>query len=217
MWNNFTPDQTLIRAVNILKFRDAISAEFRRRGIAQPGQYSTDAVVDKPIKAIHVQEVRDTIGTVKAVQYTDNPIEANITVVKAEHFDQLGAVLNLLEAAPKEGGTSTCNAGCTGLCVSCAGSCVNGCSGCTSCSGCNGCAGCGDSCSNSCTDGCRGCTTICSINCVNGCSVYCTSACGQSCGSACYGNSCTTYCTSGCGQFCHGQCSDNCVSTSFGY
>lgn len=196
-WENLTPNQSAIRAAHLKKFREAMTAELTRRGLSNRATYTEDmnALTGKPIRAIHVQELRDKLENIKTATYTDNPIQPNQTVVKAEHFEQVGIMINLLEAAPKVGGTSTCNAGCTGLCVNCSGTCTGGC---TSCSGCSGCSG---TCRGSCSGGCSGCTT--------GCSAFCTAACSSACGGTCFGNcadGCNTTCTGTCWSTCGGIC-----------
>ena len=190
-----------------MKFRNAITAEFGRRNISVPS-YTNDAVTDKPIRAVHVQELRNALENVKTATYTDNPIQANITVVKTDHFNQIGALINLLEASPSVGGSSSCNSGCIGLCVSCSGTCTGGCISCVSCSGtCTG--GCFASCYASCSGSCDGCS---------GCS-NCSNGCAQGCGGGCTGNctaGCANWCAAGCSGTCVG-CSNQCTSTNYIY
>lgn len=189
-----------------------MTAELTRRGLSNRATYTDDVntLDGKPIRAIHVQELRDKLENIKSATYTDNPIQPNQTVVKAEHFEQVGTMINLLEAAPKVGGTSTCNAGCTGLCINCSGTCTGGC---TSCSGCTGCSGCSGSCrgscsgcSGSCSGGCKGCTT--------GCSSWCTAACSAACDNSCF-NQCSQGCTSGCAGTCWTACGGVCTSANY--
>lgn len=163
-WDNLTPNQSAIRAAHIEKLRAALHDEMARRKMADGG-FSAGLSVGAAIRAVHVQELRDKINGIKKVTFGDNPIVPNGTIVRAEHLTQLENAINYLEAGTSEGGVTTCDSSCMGLCVGCTASCLGAC---TSCSGCTGCAG---TCSGSCLDQCGG-------DCRGRCSGDC-SGCGQ--------------------------------------
>lgn len=215
-WDKLTPNQTEIRASHLAALRAALTAELTRRGLrAAVYTDSADNLSGKPIRAVYVQELRDILQNIKTVEYSDNPIEPNRTKVKMLHKEEIRTMVNVLEAAPKVGGTSTCNAGCTGLCVNCTGTCTGSCTSCTSCSGCTscsscsgGCTGCGSTCNMNCGVSCvGGCAGSC-YNCCYSCSGYCASSCVVQC-SSCV-SSCSSSCWTGCNSNCTGTCHSGC-------
>lgn len=169
---------SLSRAERIIKLRNALKAELSRR--KQTSITYTDAeLLGIPMKAVHLQEIRDKVDTIKTKAYTDNPLIPNQSVAKEVHVSELENMVSTLASAPLNGGTTTCNAGCTGVCVSCTGTCQGSC---TSCSGCSGCSG---ACSFNCTGNCKN-------SCYGGCSGSCSDGCYSSCKSGC--SSCVGSC-----------------------
>lgn len=205
-WTQLTRNQTIIRAHHIAELRTALTAELTRRGLAVRATY-TDDVEDmpgKPIRAIHVQEIVDKLQNIKTAGYTDSPIAANKTVVKSLHQEEIRTMINVLETAPQVGGVTTCNAGCTGLCVSCSGTCTGGCTSCSgSCTSCTGCKSCSGSCNVACGGSCYNCCYSCSGYCASSCVVQCSS-----CVSGCNSN-CTSSCHSGCQNASRGMTNHN--------
>ena len=118
-------ENDLIRIHNNIGFlRENLSNELSRRGMKI--NFSEGFEINKPIRAVHVQELRDNIDKVKKSSYIDNPLIPNINWVKPIHLDQIYAVLKTLESANAHDKTSSCDAGCVGLCASCAGTCNAG-------------------------------------------------------------------------------------------
>ena len=67
------------RKDRLLKLRTALTAELSRRN--QSAMTYTDSTLDLlPIKAVHVQEIRNKIDTIKTGTYTDNPIVGNCPI-----------------------------------------------------------------------------------------------------------------------------------------
>lgn len=214
LWDTLTPNQTEIRASHLAALRTALTAELTRRGLGVRATYTDEAdrLSGKPVRAIHIQELIDKLQNIKTAGYTDNPIVANKTVVKSLHQEEIRTMINVLEAAPKVGGSSTCNAGCTGLCVSCTGTCTGGCTSCTSCSGCSGCSG---SCSGNCRNGCNWCCGGSCYNCCYSCSGYCAGSCVVQCSSCVSG--CNSSCWTGCNSCCAGSCHSGCQNANTGW
>lgn len=98
-------------------------------------------------------------------------------------------------------GHNSCNAACSGMCVS---GCWN------SCSGCSGCSGCGSACSSNC-DGC----SVCGGACSSSCSGTCTGGCSGECYQGCKG--CQDTCTGGCGRACSTGCTGACTGGCYAY
>ena len=150
----------------IIKLRTDLNNELKRRNL-QVLSFSDTKLLK--IYASNIQEIRDGINSIKKNDYTQPILQQSF--IKKNDVDEINIIIDTLAKAPKNGGVSTCNAGCTGLCVSCtdcSGSCSGGCGGCTSCMG--GCSGCRTGCT-SCTGGCFG-------GCTGGCQKTCTSCSG---------------------------------------
>lgn len=158
---------TKVRAVHFNELGVATDKERARRGLAPLG-WSSSTYNGQSIKKQHLDDLR-SYNNYAAGALTDPTITAGSTRIRKVHIDELRAKVNSLENHPKVGGSTDCNAGCTGLCVGCSGTCTGSC---TSCSGCSG------SCTGTCTS-CSSCTGSCSGSCKGGCS-------------SCSGDSCTS-------------------------
>jgi hypothetical protein len=150
-----TVGSTLIKKNHFTEMRTAITTERSRRSLSAPS--FTDSTLTAgitQIKKAHTDDVRSAITSFSSLSPTDPTITAGVTPIKAVHVTELRTKINNLENHATVGGTTDCNAGCTGLCVGCTGTCTGGCTSCTSCSGCSGCS----SCTGSCSGGCSGCS-----------------------------------------------------------
>ena len=170
----------------IIKLRTDLNNELKRRNLQVLSFSDTKWL---KIYASNIQEIRDGINSIKKNDYTQPILQQSF--IKKNDVDEINIIIDTLAKAPKNGGVSTCNAGCTGLCVSCtdcSGSCSGGCKG--SCSGgCLSCTSCSDNCSVACSGACTGSCSVCS-----GCSGTCTGGCN-----ACSGcNGGCSSCTGGC-------------------
>lgn len=195
----------IIRQEHIQALRNALTAEMQRRGLTIEA-YADGLDSGKPMRAVHVQELMNRLNRIRTAQYTENPIVANQTIIKKIHETDIDTLIKGLAAYPKQGGSTSCTSGCTGLCVNCTGSCTGGC---TSCTGCTSCSGCSGSCIGGCYNGCEGNCQYCCSSCSGWCSSGCTAACNSGCNSTC-----TSSCYTGCSTSCFGGCANGCTGSS---
>lgn len=191
--------------------KNACNAEWRRRCYnGSMAGYSQEPPVAVNTGGIMLANQGNIIMT----PFTRMNVHGNLATSSAgtliqSNFDYntINSWLNTLRSRGIYDSANDCNSACSGLCVSCQGSCTS-CSGCSGgCSGCSGCGGCDGGCwgCGGCDGGCWGCG-----GCDGGCS-----GCGGACTNDCWGCSGCGPCT-GCegGPGCNSGCVVNCAGCS---